>query len=212
MPPAYPFPTPLPVVSGGYLCRVYGLNTGSGTPVTQQFAFQTVGAGTYPDAESVARAVASAYEVSMLDLVHTSYTSSQVGVYSLETATTVEAFAPMTGPGRQTGVAAPPNITSRVRFNTAVRRKRGSVHMSPISDFAIDPGGNHVTDDYKTLLEVKTTTFIGDILSDPVWGENAIFHRILSLITNKAYDGRMIPVTSIVAQKNLGSVRRRRGY
>jgi hypothetical protein len=212
MPPAYPFPTPLPVVPGGYLVRAIGTNTASGTPSSQQFGFTISGITPQPSATQVAAAFGVAWRAHMLDVFHPSYESQQIGCISLATATTVEEFVPALGAGTSTGVAAPPNITALARFTTLVRRKRGHIHVSPISDFSIAPDGNHVTDAYALLLTTRLQSTIGDFIASPGFAGGLVTHCVISKITNKLYDGRLIPVSGVFAETNLGSQRRRRGY
>lgn len=212
MPPSYPFPTPLPVVPGGYLVRAIGSNTASGTPVTLQFAFTISGAAPLPGPLTVGAAFASSWLLRALQLFHPTYESSSIGVTDLSTATSVEQFQPAIGPGTSSGVAAPPNITALARFNTNVRRKRGHVHISPISDFSIAPDGNHVSDSYRLLMETQLSLLLSDFVTNPAFAGYIVTHCVMSKITNKVYDGRLIPVTTVEPEQHLGSQRRRRGY
>jgi len=212
VPPAYPFPTPLPVIPGAFLVRILGQNSGSGTPVVNQLCWQAPGGSGFPTALAVATAISSHWGAAVSAICHTDYQASEVGVYDLSTAVSVEQFAPCVAAGNVASVSAPPNITARASFKTAVRRKHGSTNFSPISDADIVAGSSQISSVSLVRMQNGLTSFLTAVSADAVWGIVPAAHSVLSKITGKLYDGRTIAVTSADMQSRLGSQRRRRGY
>lgn len=212
MPPAYPFPTPLPVLAGTYLIRAYGSNTLSNTPVVNQFAFRSLSPAPLPSAAAVGAAFATRWMTFVASQLNAAYHSQQIGVYDLSTSTSVEIFSPAIQVGGQVGTAAPPNITARLIFPTAARRKHGGTHISPISETIIAADRTQITGAAQTALEAAATTMLGGFALDPVWPGSVAQQVLVSIITNKLYAPQAIPVLRVDTAINLGSQRRRRGF
>jgi hypothetical protein len=212
MPPTYPFPTPLPVVPGGYLVRAYGANTLTNTPVTNQFAWRSLSPATLPSAGAVAAAFAPLWGGFVNSILSSAYHSTEIGVYDLSTSSSVEIFSPAIYTGGQISAVAPPNITARLAFPTAVRRKHGGTHIGPIVESFLTASKDQLTGAAQGNIEAAAVTMIGQMSLNSVWPGSVATHCIMSTITNKLYLGQFIPVDRIVTPTNLGSQRRRRGY
>lgn len=212
MPPSYPFPTPLPTVPGGFLLKTIAVNNATSTPTTCQIAYKFSGLGTPPTAEEVGTAFAVPWATLIVALMPVYYELQAIGVYDLSDPEAAEVQVPAVAVGSHTGLLMPPNITARVKLTTNVRRKRGDIHLSPIRPDNVTPEGNHLAPTFAEDLLTDVTACLRGFETDAVWGGEGADLCVMSKITNKLYDGRLIPVDQIIVPADLGSQRRRRGY
>jgi hypothetical protein len=207
-----PFPKPLPVLPQGWLVRLYGTNTGSNTPSTNQIAFISAAIKTPALAGQIATAIGGHWASFVAASLHTDYVGVQVGCYDLSVANSVEVFEPMVASGNVASVPAPPNIGFDIKHSVGVRHKTGHTRVSPVSNAFINAGTSQMVSVDRVTVQTAWDTFIDGSVADAVWGGAATQYALLSYQTNKVSDPRLIPVISSLVQLNLASIRRRRGY
>lgn len=207
-----PFPKPLPLIPGGYLVRLTGTNTASGTPSTNQFAFKVADAALGPAAASLATAVGGHWAGFVAASLHTNYVGVQAGCYDLGIVESVEAIEPMTVSGNVASVPAPPNIGFDIKHGVGVRHKTGHTRVSPVSNAFINAGTSEMVSIDRVTVQTAFDAFIDAVLSDAVWGATTAQYCLLSYQTNKVSDPRLLPILTSTVQLQLASIRRRRGY
>lgn len=208
VPPAYPFPTPLPVIPRCWKVRIFG-QVGALPSGNDLLVQQFTGAPPPTDA-AVATLFATHWAPLANSLLSTEYQGVSVGVYNLAAAGNPLVEVPMLAPGGAVGAPLPIASCAMIKHNVGVRGKVGKTFLSPIVVLDTDTANNNLGLIARGRFQVQWDNFQTAVETDAAWGAGGANLSVLSLITHKAYLPQALHMVSSTAEVKLASQNRRR--
>jgi hypothetical protein len=208
MPPAYPFPTPLPVLPRCWKVRIFG--TVGALPSGNDLLVQQFTGAPPPTDTAVATLFANKWAILANSLLNNEYAGQTVGVYNLSSLGNPLVEVPMLAPGGVAGAALPIATCALIKHNVGVRGKVGKTFLSPISTLDTDTANNNLGVIARGRFQVQWDNFAASINTDPIWGAGGANISVLSMITAKALLPQALHMLSSTAEIKLASQNRRR--